>query len=160
MATITGMFGTGKTYFSGSPVVIDITGLQWSSSSPFDIVRVNVIDKLTGNVVGDFHADTGGQSEIPFDIQSALRSIWADYDFANEVTAATKAHGHECGRTKGGTQLPRLRSPALNGISRQLRQRVYHLGQSDVRGWPLHDWCTDRVGAGKSEPKRTPMPLT
>lgn len=88
--TVTGMFGTGKTYFSGSPVVIDIAGLEWSSSSPFDIVRVNVTDN-NGNVVGDFHADTGGQSEISFDIQSALRSIWADYDFADEVSAATKA---------------------------------------------------------------------
>lgn len=88
--TVTGMFGTGKTYFSGSPVVIDIAGLEWSSSSPFDIVRVNVADN-NGNVVGDFHADTGGQSEISFDIQSALRSIWADYDFADEVSTATKA---------------------------------------------------------------------
>lgn len=90
MATITGMFGSDHTYFSGSPVVIDITGLQWSSSSPFDIVRVNVADG-NGNVVGDFHADTGGQSEISFDIQSALRSIWADYDFAAEVSKATAA---------------------------------------------------------------------
>ena len=90
MATITGMFGSDHTYFSGSPVVIDITGLQWSSSSPFDIVRVNVTDD-NGNVVGDFHADTGGQSEISFDIQSALRSIWADYDFADEVSKATAA---------------------------------------------------------------------
>ena len=90
MATITGMFGSDHTYFSGSPVVIDITGLQWSSSSPFDIVRVNVADN-SGNVVGDFHADTGGQSEISFDIQSALRSIWADYDFANEIRTATAA---------------------------------------------------------------------
>lgn len=88
--TVTGMFGTGKTYFSGSPVVIDIAGLEWSSSSPFDIVRVNVTDN-NGNVVGDFHADTGGQSEISFDIQSALRSIWADYDFSDEVSTATKA---------------------------------------------------------------------
>lgn len=90
MATVTGMFGNDKTYFSGSPVVIDIAGLEWSSSSPFDIVRVNVTDN-NGNVVGDFHADTGGQSEISFDIQSTLRSIWADYDFADEVSTAAKA---------------------------------------------------------------------
>lgn len=87
---VTGMFGTGKTYFSTSPVVIDITGLEWDNSSPFDIVRVNVID-ASGNVVGDFHADTGGQSGISFDIQSALRSIWADYDFASEISTATAA---------------------------------------------------------------------
>lgn len=84
------MFGTGKTYFSGSPVVIDIAGLEWNSNSPFDIVRVYVVDS-DNNKVGDFHADTGGQSAISFDIQSALRSIWADYDFASEVSAAMAA---------------------------------------------------------------------
>lgn len=110
MATITGMFGDGHTYFSGSPVVIDITGLQWSSSSPFDIVRVNVADG-NGNVVGDFHADTGGQSEISFDIQSALRSIWADYDFANEVSTATAA----------------LTATSVNGQKAERRYRDYAL---------------------------------
>lgn len=88
--TVTGMFGTGKTYFSASPVVIDIAGLEWDNSSPFGIVRINVID-ANNIVVGDFHADTGGQSSISFDIQSALRSIWAGYDFASEVSAATSA---------------------------------------------------------------------
>ena len=88
--SISGMFGSEKTYFSGSPVVIDITGLAWNDSSPFDIVRVNVLDSKN-NVVGDFHADTGGQTAISFDIQSALRSIWADYDFSSEVSAATAA---------------------------------------------------------------------
>ncbi len=87
---VTGMFGAGKSYFSGSPVVIDITGLEWDDSSPFDIVRINVID-ASNNVIGDFHADTGGQASISFDIQSALRSIWADYDFASEINAATTA---------------------------------------------------------------------
>lgn len=87
---VTGMFGTGKTYFSGSPVVIDITGLEWNDSSPFDIVRINITDE-DDNVVGDFHADTGGQSAISFDIQSALKSIWADYNFETEVNAATAA---------------------------------------------------------------------
>lgn len=88
--TIEGMFGTDHTYFNGSPVVIDIKGIQWNGSSPFNIVKVNVID-ADGATVGDFHADTGGQSEISFDIQSALRSIWADYDFDNEVAAAKAA---------------------------------------------------------------------
>lgn len=84
------MFGNEKTYFSGSPVVIDISGLEWNDSSPFDIVKINVKNS-SGNIVGDFHADTGGQSEISFDIQSALRAIWADYDFADEIKAATAA---------------------------------------------------------------------
>ena len=88
--TISGMFGTGKTYFSGSPVVIDINGLEWSGTSPFNIVKINIVDH-SGSVVGDFHADTGGQSSISFNIESALKSIWADYDFAREISAATAA---------------------------------------------------------------------
>ena len=84
------MFGKGKTYFNGSPVVIDVTGLEWSGNSPFNIVKINVIDNKS-TVIGDFHADTGGQTEISFDIQSALRSLWADYDFADELKKATAA---------------------------------------------------------------------
>lgn len=82
------MFGNGKTYFSDSPVVIDINGLYWGETvkSPFTIVRVNVI--YQENVVGDFHADTGGQTSISFDISSALRAIWSDYDFSEEVKKA------------------------------------------------------------------------
>lgn len=88
--TVSGMFGNGKTYFSGSPVVIDISGLEWNDSSPFDIVKINVSDS-DGNTIGDFHADTGGQTDISFDIQSALRVLWSDYDFADEVAAAQAA---------------------------------------------------------------------
>lgn len=84
------MFGTSHTYFAGSPVVIDISGLVWSGSSPFNIIKVNVYDS-DGETVGDFHADTSGQSEISFDIQSALRALWADYAFDNEIAAAKAA---------------------------------------------------------------------
>lgn len=86
--TISGMFGNGKTYFAGSPVVIDISGLYWGETvkSPFTIVRVNVIYK--DNIVGNFHADTGGQTAISFDISSALRAIWGDYDFDMEAEKA------------------------------------------------------------------------
>lgn len=84
------MFGTGKTYFSGSPVIIDISGLEWNDSSPFNIVKINVLDG-SNNIIGDFHADTGGQTAISFNIESALRALWADYDFANEVSAANNA---------------------------------------------------------------------
>lgn len=87
--SVSGMFGSGHTYFNGSPVVIDISGLEWNQNSPFKIVKVNV--KYGDTDVGDFHADTGGQSEISFDISSALRAIWADYDFETEVKAATAA---------------------------------------------------------------------
>ena len=82
--TISGMFGAGHTYFANSPVVISINGLQWPSASPFNIVRVYVI--YEGRRVGEFHADTGRQSSIEFDISSALRTIWSDYGFAAEIS--------------------------------------------------------------------------
>ena len=81
---VEGMFGNGHTYFADSPVVIDISDLTWSSdggtvTSPFTIVRVEVVYNNT--VVGEFRADTGGQTSISFDISSALRAIWSGYDF-------------------------------------------------------------------------------
>ena len=89
------MFGAGKTYFADSPVVIDISGLEWSSpgqsvTSPFTIVRVDVLDS-NNNKMGDFHADTGGQTEISFDISSALRAMWSGYGYGKEVGAAQTA---------------------------------------------------------------------
>lgn len=104
VVTVSGMFGNEKTYFADSPVVIDIDGLEWPDNSPFNIVRGKVLFPLSDssssdsssseeedNIVGDFHADTGGQSSISFDIQSALRAIWTDYDFTPEVAAAQAA---------------------------------------------------------------------
>ena len=85
------MFGNGKSYFAGSPVVIDIGGLQWPDSSPFNIVRVNVI--YDGVKVDEVHADTGGQSSVSFDISSALRAIWSDYEYSGETSAANAAVG-------------------------------------------------------------------
>lgn len=102
MATVKGMFGNNKTYFSGSPVVIDIAGLEWNGNSPFNIVRVNVM--YGGKMVGDFHADTGGQTAISFDIESALQSIWADYDFASEVSNATAALTATSGEGQSATR--------------------------------------------------------
>ena len=87
VVTISGMFGNGKTYFADSPVVITISGLQWPASSPFDVVYVEVL--RGGSIIGTFRADTGGQSSISFDISSALRTIWSDYDYTgNELAAA------------------------------------------------------------------------
>lgn len=80
------MFGNGKTYFAGSPVVIDISGLEWPASSPFNVVRVDV--KYNNRIVGSFRQDSNRQSSISFDISSALQAIWADYDFAGELLAA------------------------------------------------------------------------
>ena len=98
IVTVSGMFGSGHTYFADSPVVIDINGLQWPESSPFNVVRIEVVwlrdtggqepEKIT---IGDFRADTGGQSSISFDISSALRTIWTGYAFSKEVAAAQEA---------------------------------------------------------------------
>lgn len=97
--TVSGMFGwVGEapnrqihSYFSGSPVVIDITGLAWPNNpaSPFTVVKLEVI--YNDRVVGTFREDTGNSTSISFDISSALRAIWSDYDFSNEVAAATSA---------------------------------------------------------------------
>ena len=99
IVTISGMFGEGKTYFADSPVVIDISGLQWPQSSPFNVVRVKVM--YNDNVMGEFPADMGRQPNISFDISSALRAIWSDIGFNAEVAAAqeaadnpTESHGY------------------------------------------------------------------
>lgn len=95
IVTVSGMFGevNGQihTYFADSPVVIDIDGLFWGNTvtSPFTIVRVEVV--YNDYVVGDFRADTGGQSSISFDISSALRAIWSDINFVGEVQQAQTA---------------------------------------------------------------------
>lgn len=100
------MFGNDKTYFADSPVVIDISGLQWPASSPFNIVRIKVVYKkrAAGNeyelvTVGDFHADTGRQSSISFDISSALKAIWSDYEFSDEVATAQAAITADSGQS-------------------------------------------------------------
>lgn len=90
--TVSGMFGDGNTYFCNSPVVITVEGLEWPTdssgnpASPFNIVRVEVI--YDNKVVGDFPGDTGGQSSISLDISSALKAIWAGYDFSPDLAAA------------------------------------------------------------------------
>ena len=83
---IEGQFNKDGSYFADSPVVIRVSGLKWPASSPFTVVQVNVV--YDGKVVGNFHADTGGQTEITFDISSALQAIWAGYTYAAELTAA------------------------------------------------------------------------
>jgi len=85
------MFGDDKTYFADSPVVIDISGLEWGAqpTSPFTIVRTEVI--YDNRIVGEFKADTGRQTSISFDISSALRAIWSDYGYTAEVAKANAA---------------------------------------------------------------------
>lgn len=91
--TISGMFGNGKTYFAGSPVVIDISGLEWPASSPFNVVRVDVT--YSNRIVGSFRQDSNRQSSISFDISSAQQAIWADYDFAGELAAVAVSRSYE-----------------------------------------------------------------
>lgn len=85
------MFGNSKTYFADSPVVIDISGLYWGDvvTSPFTIVRMEVV--YDNKTIGNFCADTGGQTSISFDISSALRAIWGEYNFADDVAKANAA---------------------------------------------------------------------
>lgn len=91
--------GQIHTYFADSPVVISISGLQWPGTSPFNIVRVEVVylKKDAGGTVtdmitvGDFHEDTGGQSVASFDISAALQAIWSGYEYGSEVAQATAA---------------------------------------------------------------------
>ena len=87
------MFGNGKTYFADSPVVIDISRLEWPAASPFNIVTVEVI--YNSKVVGSFREDSNGQTSMSFDISSALRAIWAEYDFDNELQAAANPRSYQ-----------------------------------------------------------------
>lgn len=89
MANISGMFS--GTYFADSPVVITVSDLSWPAGSPFTIVHVEVL--YESDKVGEFKADTGGQTEISFDISSAMRAIWAEYDFGAELPGGGSA-GH------------------------------------------------------------------
>ena len=83
------MFGAGKTYFADSPVVIEVSGLRWPATSPFKIVRLEVI---YGNaLVGMLRVDTGGQTAISFNVSTALKAIWSDYTFSTEVAKAQAA---------------------------------------------------------------------
>lgn len=102
IVTVSGMFGDGKTYFAGSPVAIDISGLEWPRdgsgvpTSPFNLVRLFVVYGDT--VIEAGHADTGGQADTTFNIKSALRAIWADYGFDAEVAEAQAALSADSGQ--------------------------------------------------------------
>lgn len=127
--SVSGMFGkiNGQvhTYFADSPVVIDISGLEWSRpgetvTSPFTIVHVEVV--YNNNVIGDFREDTGGQTEAHFDISSALKAIWSDFDFNLEVDEAKKA---AASTASGSSFTPGTSQPAyVNGIR---KYRSYYL---------------------------------
>ncbi len=90
------MFGAGNTYFADSPVVIDVALTQWPNpNSPFKIVGLEVL--YDGATVGTFKAESGGALTMSFDISSALRTIWFDYDFSDELLEANSALDHSLG---------------------------------------------------------------
>ena len=130
--TVSGMFGSGKTYFAGSPVVIDISGLAWPAASPFNVVIVEVV--YDGTVVGEFRQDTGGQTKASFDVSSALRALWADYTFEDERGQADAA--------LGGT--------AWKASSRAMRSYYLHIYTEylagDDGGVFTRTQCTDAQG--------------
>ena len=120
--TISGMFGNSKTYFADSPVVIDISGLYWGDTvtSPFTIVRVEVV--YDGKAVGEFKADTGGQTSISFDISSALQAIWAGEDFRDEISDAQAAAN---GRSPSETWLRAYKPYSLRVYTEYLNDGVF-----------------------------------
>lgn len=83
---VTGMTGSGRTFFADSPVVVAVQVTGWGRQSPFTIVRLEV--RYGGRTVGRFQADTGGQTTMEFDISTALKAIWSDYDYQAEVERA------------------------------------------------------------------------
>lgn len=139
IVTVSGMFGGEKTYFAGSPVVIDISGLKWptdehgSPTSPFNVVRVEVV--YSGKVVGYFRSDTGGQSTMSFDISTALMAIWSDYTFEDET---------------GGAQLVLQDGKTARHVSRAMRSyilRIYtEYMASDDGGVFTETQCQDAFG--------------
>ena len=75
-------------YFTDSPVVINIAGYEFGTSA----IRLVVLEVLYNDtVVGEFHQDVGDLPDIDIDISSALKTIWSEYDFSDELLAAKQA---------------------------------------------------------------------
>ena len=80
-----------KTFFSNDPVVISISGFDWSdSTSPIKMVRLQVLDGENNNVA-EFCADAGNNDSMEFDISTALRAMWSEYAFSSEIVCANAA---------------------------------------------------------------------
>lgn len=80
MATISGMCNPNGVYFINSPVIVTVSNLGFPEHTPFHIVRLYV---GPDGEYGVFKGDTGGASQIQFDISSALRGqaqYIEDYD--------------------------------------------------------------------------------
>ena len=86
--SILGIGDGNNTFFANSPAVITVRGLSFPSESPIKVCRVRVLYGNSNAVVGEFSADVGTSSEISFDISSALRALWNEYDFSGEIEQA------------------------------------------------------------------------
>ena len=151
--------GQIHTYFADSPVVIDISGLEWPQASPFNIVKVEVVYKKTTVddeyeliPVGSFREDTNGQSSISFDISTALQAIWAEYDFAGELAAAASPRSYQRGYR---AYILRIYTEYLNddGVFTQTQCGDEH-GNTDIPGGQCSlGWLTEweRANIGQKE---------
>ena len=137
---IEGQFNKDGSYFADSPVIIRVSGLAWPASSPFTIVRVDVV--YGGKVVGDFHADTGGQTEITFDISSALQAIWADYDYDAELAAANGRSSTTRGYRSYSMEV--YTEYLDDGVFTQTHSGSFSSGKCMIGG--LTEWERSRVG--------------
>ena len=93
--TISGMVGADNTYFADSPVVITVNDLAFPQESPIRVCRVQVLYGTGNVIVGEFSAEVGTSMQISFDISSALRAIWNEYDFSDELAAAQDAKSQQ-----------------------------------------------------------------
>ena len=140
--TISGMFGNGHTYFADSPVVIDISGLQWPSDSPFNVVRVEVI--YDGEVVGEFKNDSNRQSSMSFDISSALRAIWNDYDYSSNEVAAANGCSSASRSYRGYSLKVYTQYQASDGYYTETYSGEFYGGRCAIGG--LTEWERSTVG--------------
>jgi len=67
--------------------------VETDSSEARKDLLLRLSQKAYGTVVGhtvygDFHADTGGQTSISFNISDALKAIWSEYNYNDELSAA------------------------------------------------------------------------
>lgn len=88
-----GQNGVGA-YFADNPVVITISGLAFPEDSP---IKVCLLDVLYNNsIIGKFSGEVSNANSISFDISSAIRTLWSEYDFTSEIEAALQAGGASC----------------------------------------------------------------
>jgi hypothetical protein len=140
---IEGQFNKDGSYFANSPVIIRVSGLAWPTTppSPFTIVRVEVV--YDSKVVGEFKADTGGQTEITFDISSALQAIWADYTYAAELAAANGRSSTTRGYRSYSMEVY-TEYLSNDGVFTQTHSGSFSGGKCIIGG--LTEWERSRVG--------------